>query len=339
MKNFDEIGVSYFLNRHRGHFLEDLKTLKKAGFNSVLHTFSEADLLYGPGNVRDMVAISREKGFTAWISPWGVGKAFGGEALSDFLLENTSAWQVMSDGKKYPAACINNPMFRKFMLQWTDAAVSYGADAIMWDEPRFITEQKGKKKIWGCRCPYCRESYEIMNLKSMPLFKMDESVKNFRELSIKRFISFLSAYAKEKSGGKIRISALFTSPSAGGISPNSFFESAANLKAVDSLGCAPYWFNTPGRLDIYGHSLMAAKNLKEICDMSGKKPHFWLQGFGLKKGRETDVLKAIDAVKDSGIRNLWVWGFNGGEMMSSLSSENPEKTWSVIVKGINSGKD
>jgi hypothetical protein len=333
MKNFDEIGVSYFSNRHMGHFLDDLKSLKKDGFNAILHTFSEEDMLYSRGNIRDMVAAGKDNGFTVWIDPMGLGRVFGGESLSNFLLENIPAWQILSDGKKYPAACLNNPLFRKFVCSWIDSVISMGVDAIMWDEPRFAVRQKGAKKIWGCRCAYCRESYEIQNLKSMPLFKMDESVVNFRELSIKRFIAFMSSYAKERSGNRTKIAASF-SVSVEKPFKNSVFESVANLKVVDTLGAYPCWFNAKDKVDIYELSLRSAAGIKEICDMAGKKPHFWLQGFGYRKGKEGQALQAINAAKDAGIRKLWVWGYNGGEMMSSIASDDPKKTWKTIVDGI-----
>jgi hypothetical protein len=335
MNNFDEKGISYFSNRHIGHFISDLKALKKTGFNSVMHTFSEEDMLYSAGNIRDMVAAGKEHGFKSWIDPRGVGRVFGGGSLSAFLLENTAAWQVLSDGKKYPAACVNNPLFRKFMTGWIDTAVSTGVDAIMWDNPGFALKLKGSKKIWGCRCAYCREGYEIQNLKSMPLFKMDESVAAFRDLSIKRFIAQMSAYAKQISSGKIKISAMFSS-SQDTPFKSAVFESIANLKDVDTLGTAPYWFNSPEKTDVYEFCLKAASSITEICELSGKKPHFWLQGFGYKKGKEGQAMQAANAAKDAGIKNLWVWGLNGGQIMSSISSDNPSNTWKAIIRAINS---
>ncbi len=333
MKNFTEIGVSYFSNRHLNHFVADLKSLKKDGFNSILHTFSEEDLMYSSENVKDMVKAGRDYGFKTWIDPWAVGRVFGGESFSNFLLENTTAWQVLSNGKKIPAACLNNPVFRKFMKEWADAAIDMGVDAVLWDEPHFQVKKSGNKTAWACRCPYCREAYEIENLKAMPVFKMDLSVIKFRENSVKRFVSDMSAYIKDKSRGKIKISVVLLT-SVSDIQRSATFESMAGIKQVDSLGVDPYWYWMKGKTDVYSQNYTAASRINEICAMAGKEPHFWLQGFGYKKGKEAQALQAIKAAKDAGIKNLWVWGYKGGEMMSSLSSDRPDVVWKTVLKGI-----
>ena len=333
MKKFVEMGVSYFSNRHLKHFISDARSIKKDGFNSILHTFSEEDLLYSAGNVKDMVKASHDLGLKVWIDPWAVGRVFGGESLSNFLLENPLAWQLMSDNKRYPAACLNNPLFRDYMKKWADAVASMGVDAVLWDEPHLSLKQKGRKTLWGCRCAYCREAYEINNLKAMPVFKMDESVKQFRELSVKKFVADMSSYIKNISAGAIRSSVVLLT-SVDDAKRSATFESIANIKQVDSLGVDPYWHWMTGRYDVYSMNYQACMRIKEICASSGKVPHFWLQGFGYKKGREKEALQAIRAAGDAGIPNIWVWGYRGGEAMSSLASDRPDVVWDTIVKGI-----
>ena len=333
MKFFNQIGVSYFGNRHLNHFLTDLKSLKKDGFNSILHTFSEEDLLYSSGNVRDMVRASREYGFTTWIDPWAVGKVFGGEALSNFLLENPLAWQLLSDNKRYPAACLNNPSFREYMKRWADAAIAMGVDAVLWDEPRLGIRHKGKKTAWGCRCPYCRESYEMRNLRGMPIMKMDQTVIKFREDTVKSFVTDLSSYVKHISANKVKNSVVLIT-SASDIDRGATNESMAAIKQVDSLGVDPYWHWMNNNPDVYQMNFTAAADIKEISYAAGKTPHFWLQGFGYKKGTEGRAKLAIKAAVDAGVRSLWVWGYKGGEMMSSLASERPDVVWKTIVQSL-----
>lgn len=338
MSFFNQLGVSYFSNRHLKHFITDLKAIKKDGFNSILHTFSESDLLYSAGNVKDMVKASREYGLTTWVSPWGVGRVFSGEALSNFLPDNPSAWQLLSDNKHYPAACLNNPIFRSYMKRWSDAAVNMGIDAVLWDEPKIAVKHSGKKTAWACRCPYCRESYEMKNLRAMPLLKMDTTVIKFRKDTVKSFILDLSAYIKQISGGKTKNSVVFNASSDdANFCPS--FDSMASIKQIDSLGISPYWHSIKGTPDIYKMSFTAAESIKEISYGAGKTPHFWLQGFGYKKGTEDRAKLAIKAAADAGVRSLWVWGYNGGEMMSSQASERPEKVWEVIVNSIKSTSD
>ena len=337
MKFFNQLGVSYFSNRHLNHFLTDLKAIKKDGFNSILHTFSEEDLLYSSGNVKDMVKASKDAGLTVWIDPWAVGRVFGGEALSNFLLEHPLSWQLLSDGRRYPAACLNNPLFRNYMKRWSDAAVAMGVDAVLWDEPRLAIRHNGKKTAWGCRCPYCRESYEMKNLRAMPMIKMDSSVVKFREDTVKSFVHDLSAYVKQISNSRTKNSVVLIT-SASEADRCGTFSSMAGIKQVDSLGVDPYWFWMKDKPDIYKMSYTAAADIKEISYNAGKTPHFWLQGFGYKKGTEGRAKQAIKAAVDAGVRNLWVWGYKGGEMMSSLASERPEVVWDGIVKTLKDGR-
>jgi hypothetical protein len=331
MKFFNQVGVSYFSNRHLKHFITDLKDMKKDGFNSILHTFSEEDLLYSSGNVKDMVRAGKDYGFTTWIDPWALGRVFGGEALSNFLLENPLAWQLLSDNKRYPAACLNNPLFRNYMKKWADAAVDMGVDAVFWDEPMLAIRHKGRKIAWGCRCPYCRESFEMKNLRAMPVIIMDSSVVKFREDTVKSFILEMSAYVKQISKNKVKNSVALITRS-NDTERCATFESMAGIKQIDSLGVDPCWIK--GSPDVYKTSYTAAVNIKEISYGAGKTPHFWLQGSGYKKGTEGRAKLSIKAAADAGVRSLWVWGYKGGEMMSSIASDRPGVVWGEIVRGL-----
>ena len=55
-------GVSYFGVRSPKHVLADMQDIKAAGFNAVLHTWSEEDQQYYYDTMKDIVDQSAELG-------------------------------------------------------------------------------------------------------------------------------------------------------------------------------------------------------------------------------------------------------------------------------------
>src|SRR5918995_5743027 len=116
-------GCSYFGVRIPRHVARDLDDMVSRGFGGVLHTFSENDLAYYRDTMRRIVELSHDRGFEVQMNPWGVGRTFGGEAESRFLTFRPDAWQVLDDGRRVAAACLNNPAYRAFCREWADAAL------------------------------------------------------------------------------------------------------------------------------------------------------------------------------------------------------------------------
>ncbi len=177
-----KLGCSYFGNRILKHFLVDLRELQEMGCTFVVHTYSENDMVFCHAAVADLVAATKEAGLEAWIDPWGVGKVFGGEAFSNFVMQNVDAMQVLSDGLPAGLACPNHPRFRSFMREWIDAAASTGAQVAFWDEPHFYipTWMGGRPNTWGCRCEHCQRLFEQINGYPMPTEETDQ-VHSFKE--------------------------------------------------------------------------------------------------------------------------------------------------------------
>ena len=121
-----KLGCSYFGNRILKHAKVDMQELVDMGCTYVVHTFNENDMVFYHKNIGEMVALSHELGLEVHIDPWGVGKVFGGESFSNFVMQNPDAVQMVSDGKPAGMACPNHPKFRAFMREWTDAAVETG---------------------------------------------------------------------------------------------------------------------------------------------------------------------------------------------------------------------
>ena len=86
-------GVSYFGVRSPKHAISDMQSIKAAGFNAVLHTWSEEDQQYYYDTMKEIVDRSAELGLTVYVNPWGVGRVFGGEAYSELTARNHDLWR------------------------------------------------------------------------------------------------------------------------------------------------------------------------------------------------------------------------------------------------------
>ncbi|HYZ28199.1 MAG TPA: hypothetical protein VE570_04010, partial [Thermoleophilaceae bacterium] len=111
-------GSAYFGSRIPRHVAADMERLAELGFTGVLHTFSENDLAWYRGTMKQLVTRSHEAGLEVQIGPWGLGGLFGGEADTMFAARRPEAAQVLADGKRTPAACPNHPATRAFLGEW-----------------------------------------------------------------------------------------------------------------------------------------------------------------------------------------------------------------------------
>ena len=179
-------GVSYFGVRSPKHVLADMQDIKAAGFNAVLHTWSEEDQQYYYGTMKDIVDQSAELGLTVYVNPWGVGRVFGGEAYSELTARNHDLCQVALDGKPKVAACPNHPEFRAYMHKWIESVCATKVSTIFWDEPHFYFE-KGGLSNWSCRCEKCQAKFRKQFGYNMPA-ELTADVLKFREDSLIDFL-------------------------------------------------------------------------------------------------------------------------------------------------------
>src|SRR5260370_22618667 len=112
--------------------------LAARGYTGVLHTFSENDLAYYRGTMREIVDASHAAGLMVQLGPWGLGRTFGGEAESRFVALHPEACQVLDDGRRVAAACLNDPSYRAFCKAWADAPLEAGAGSFFWVEPASV---------------------------------------------------------------------------------------------------------------------------------------------------------------------------------------------------------
>lgn len=321
-----KIGTSYFGNRILRHVKQDMEQLVKQGFNLVVHTFNENDMLFYHSTMKDIVQISKDAGLEVQLDPWGVGKVFGGESFSNFVACNLDAVQILSDDKPAGMACPMNPKFRAFMIEWIEMALSFEPDMIFWDEPHFcIPNWLGSRpNQWGCRCSYCQEHFREKFGKEMPKEKTDET-NAYIEWGIHDFLTFVIGESF-KRGGKNNLCLLpHDEGTTGAIN---CWDSFASIPGLQCLGTDPYF--SLQKLP-FSHVEKFSKIAKAAADKYGLDCQIWHQGFKIPAGEEEMQGKAVQTTYECGITNQAVWGFEACDHMAWIRPDNPEKLWKIFI--------
>ena len=325
-----KLGCSYFGNRNFDTVKKELYSLRNKGFNAILHTFTENDQKYYLEAMQKIVRFSKKIGFEVYVNPWGVGQVFGGEAFSLFTSLYPEANQRNDAGEILPTACFNNEIFQDFMKQWIKDAVSLDTDYIFWDEPHWFIDRLFTKKFKSgkaCFCESCNKKFHKEYNKNISL-ATDEELKKFREESLFDFLKEMTKYVK--SFGKKNTICLL--PYENNWDKIDNWERYAELHSCDMIATDPYWICFRQDLEPFV-SRYSEKiyNLTQKYDVEGQ---LWVQGFRIPTGKEEEINKAFEIIKDSGIDNVFVWGYKACDSMSFLKSGDNKKVWSVILENI-----
>jgi N-acetylmuramic acid 6-phosphate etherase len=320
------VGCSYFGVRILRHVERDLEDLVRRGFTGVLHTFSENDLAYYRETMGRIVEVSHELGLEVQMNPWGVGRTFGGEAESRFVTMRPDACQVLDDGRRVAAGCLNNPTYRSYCKEWADAALEAGADLVFWDEPHWVVPAHvgiDDPSRWSCCCDVCRERFGG----ELPRKLTDEALA-FREASLVDFLGEMVAHVSSL-GGRNTICLLPAVEGAHGIRD---WDAVASLPGVSVFGTDPYWqlFREPAGEFVGRFASLAAR----AAERAGVVPELWVPAFRLTRADIPDLEAAVAAARAAGIGRLWVWGYEACRHMSSLATPDSSAVWEAAVRAL-----
>jgi len=321
-----KLGVSYFGVRNPDHVDVDLRRMVEAGCSVVLHTFSEEDLRFYPGTMKEIVTLSKRYGLEVYLDPWGVGGVFGGEAFTQFALENDEARQVLSNGRKAPAACPNHPKFHEFMKSWVRTAVDLGADTVFLDEPHFWSPSflGLPHEAWACRCEHCQDAFQRVFGKPMPE-RFTSQVREFQELSLR---SFLEELAREAKRSRAKVALCLLPDWEGKDTVSERWAHFAKLPPLDIFGTDPYWMCAGKNFSDFEFFVRVTV---ELAEGYGKEPQIWVQACKVKAGQEEWVRKSVERAWELGVRNIMAWSFLGTPYMTWVRSDRPCQVWEELV--------
>jgi hypothetical protein len=316
-----KVGASYFGNRFIDHAKNDLKRMAES-CDYVVHTVSEADLTYHKAVLAHILAETRKLKLEVWVDPWSLGGVFGGEAFSKFLVEHRNSWQVMSDGRVCPLACLNRPEWRSYVMEWILNVRDMGAQVVFWDEPHiafdFDSEWNG---IFSCYCEVCQQQFKRAYGMSMPN-RLTPETRQFRRETMRSFLNDIMAYTHSK-GMKNSI-CLYAFK--GHEEYDSLWAEAARLKDLDILGCDPYW-RWRGHHDPKTHVGEFSRHVARLARENGKGSQIWIQAMRLPAGAEGEIEAACEAIVAEGVTHIAAWSFDGGELLDPVLSERPADVW------------
>ncbi|MEX2160068.1 MAG: hypothetical protein WEB04_11765 [Dehalococcoidia bacterium] len=356
-----ETGVSYFSSRDLRHVRADLEEMVAHGCSYVVHCFTETDLLYYRQSMADVLAATRDAGLESWMDPWGVTRIFSGETLSGFVGDHPEALQLLSDGRRVPSACPNQPETRRFLREWVAAAAEAGGRVAFWDEPHFYIPARPHgvwSGVWGCRCDACQERFRDEARRALPQV-IDDEVRAFRERSLIDLLAELSAEAKRlgmrnclcllpTDYGLIgmpeleqSLDSLFRRRMEPGDGPpadpepwRSFgihdWDAAAAIADLDIFGCDPYWYffgaGTQPEPFVRGFT----RRTKELADKYNRDVQIWVQAFSVPEGREDELSIGLRVAVEEGATHVAAWSYRATESMSALRPARPDYIWELL---------
>lgn len=315
-------GCSYFGVRIPRHVRADMADLAARGYTGVLHTFSENDFAYYRDTMAEIVAISHDAGLSVQASPWGLGRTFGGEAESRWVAFHPEECQVLDDGRRVAAACLNSSAYRDFCKEWADWALECAVDSVFWDEPAWVVPVHvgvDDASRWTCRCDNCAERFGG----PVPAERTPE-VQAFREASVVSFLREMLAHVSGRGG----TNAICLLPSTEGTQGLADWNEVASLPGLDTLVTDPYWKHWDGSAEDFVRRF--ARLLRETADRHGVAAQLWVPSFGLTREDIPDLEASVAAAREEGVDDLWTWGYEACRHMTHLATPDSPLVWEAV---------
>jgi hypothetical protein len=315
-------GCSYFGVRIPRHVRRDMADLAARGYTGVLHTFSENDLAYYRDTMAEIVAVSHAERLFVQASPWGIGRTFGGEAESGWVGLHPEECQVLDDGRRIAAACLNSAAYREFLCDWADWVLDCGVDSVFWDEPAWaIPADVGIDDAlrWSCRCDPCAERFG----QAIPE-QLTPEIERFRQESVVDFLRELVGHVAAR-GGRSTVCLLPATEGPHGLAD---WDHIAALPGLDTLATDPYWKHWDAPAEPFVRRF--ARLLRETADRHGVGAQLWVPSFGLDRDDVPDLAAAIAAAREEGVDDLWTWGYEACRHMTHLATSDSEVVWDAV---------
>jgi N-acetylmuramic acid 6-phosphate etherase len=326
MKGTDRTaGCSYFGVRIPRHVERDMLDLAARGYTGVLHTFSENDFAYYRETMGELVRSSHRHGLRVQASPWGLGRTFGGEAESRFVAFHPDECQVVDDGRRVAAACLNSPVYRAFCREWADWALACGVDSVFWDEPAWVVPGHVgvEPERFSCRCRHCVERFGG----ELPT-ELTAEMHAFRQASVIDFLRDVVAHVAER-GGSNTICLLPATEGAYGIAD---WDAVASLPGLTTFATDPYWKHWHEPAGPFVRRF--ARLLRETCDRHGVRAQLWLPSFGMHAADIPDIEAAVAAAREEGVDDLWTWGYEACGHMAALATADAPQVWEAVTAAL-----
>ena len=315
-------GCSYFGVRIPRHVRRDMDDLAARGYTGVLHTFSENDFAYYRDTMAEIVAISHVAGLSVLASPWGLGRTFGGEAESRWVAFHPEECQVLDDGRRVAAACLNSPPYRDFCKEWADWVLECGVDSVFWDEPAWVVPAHvgvDDAERWTCRCDRCAERF------GGPVpGELTTEVRRFREESVVDFLREVTDHVAAR-GGSNTICLL---PATEGTQGLADWNEVAAIPGLATLATDPYWKHWDEAAGPFVRRF--ARLLRETADRHGVGAQLWVPSFGLGAQDIPELEAAVAAAREEGVDDLWTWGYEACRHMTSLATPDAALVWDAV---------
>ena len=315
-------GCSYFGVRIPRHVRRDMADLAARGYTGVLHTFSENDFAYYRETMAEIVAASHAEGLYVQASPWGLGRTFGGEAESRWVAFHPEESQVLDDGRRVAAACLNSPAYRDFCKEWADWVLECGVDSVFWDEPAWVVPEHvgvDDPARWTCRCEHCAERFGG----PVPA-ELTPEVTRFRQESVVGFLRELVGHVVSRGGANT----ICLLPATEGTQGLADWDEVAAIRGLATLATDPYWKHWREPAGPFVQRF--ARLLRETADRHGVGAQLWVPSFGLDRDDIPDLEAALEGAREEGVDDLWTWGYEACGHMSHLATPDAPLVWEAV---------
>ena len=315
-------GCSYFGVRIPRHVRRDMADLAARGYTGVLHTFSENDFAYYRETMAEIVAASHAEGLYVQASPWGLGRTFGGEAESRWVAFHPEESQVLDDGRRVAAACLNSPAYRDFCKEWADWVLECGVNSVFWDEPAWVVPEHvgvDDPARWTCRCEHCAERFGG----PVPA-ELTPEVTRFRQESVVGFLRELVGHVVSRGGANT----ICLLPATEGTQGLADWDEVAAIRGLATLATDPYWKHWGEPAGPFVQRF--ARLLRETADRRGVGAQLWVPSFGLDRDDIPDLEAALEGAREEGVDDLWTWGYEACGHMSHLATPDAPLVWEAV---------